>query len=108
MKTIKTHLPHFHLAPDISLTWNYDHDCIHFVMEEAFGINELDLHLSVGLLDDGTVSTKEYDLLDATVVSARDGSEYTMEPEAALEFLTESILPYIDEAFPSSKKKGVS
>lgn len=102
MATIKTHLPHYHLAPEINiLSWNYDGDVIHFKMEEPFDIIELDLALTVRLRKDGTVSDDMDDILNAQAVSCRDGEKFELEPELAHEMLTNTILPYIESEFPS-------
>lgn len=105
--TITTHLPHFHLAPELSiLSWNYDGDVIHFEMEEPFGIQELDLCLIVGLRKDGTVSDDPSDILTAQAVSAINDTRFELDPDLAHEILTDRILPYIEENFPLPSKKS--
>jgi len=100
MKTIKTHLPAFHLAPELMLSWAIDNDYIHLSMEEPFGICGLDLILVVGLLNDGSISTDIDDILDAKATSCDSDSEFEVEPESAIRILKSVILPYIEENFP--------
>lgn len=102
MATIKTHLPHSHLAPEIScMNWQYDGDVVHFELEEPLGIMELDIYLVVGLRKDGTVSDDMDDILTAQAVSCKDDSKFELEPELAHDILTNTILPYIESKFPS-------
>lgn len=99
MKTIKTHIPQFHLEPEMMMSWYVDHDVIHFKIEDAFDIEELDLRMVIGLTDDGMPSLDEDDIIEA-VAEALDGAEYQLYPYKATEFLENELIPYINKKFP--------
>jgi hypothetical protein len=99
MKTIKTHFPQFHLEPEMMMSWQVDHDVIHFKMEDAFGIEEVDLRLVIGLTDDGMPSVEEEDIIEAVAESVY-GQEYPLYPYKAIEFLENELIPYINKNFP--------
>jgi hypothetical protein len=99
MKTIKTHIPQFHFEPRMMMSWQVDHDVIHFKMEDAFDVEELDLRLVVGLTDDGMPSVDEDDIIEAIAESVY-GHEYEVYPYKAIRFLKNDLIPYINENFP--------
>ena len=121
MKTISPHLPpifvgHGHGTDGPSMfQWEIEGDLVHIVIEEPFGVNGLDAHLSVGLTDDGTISNDDDDrlvaddILSYSAVSVNSGDEYEMEIETAARLLQEIVMPVILEEFPkpskSTKKK---
>ena len=103
MKTIKTHLPEFHFEPELMMSWTIDHDVIHFYMEEAFGIQGLDLQMVIGLTDDGMPSTDPDDIIDSLAVSINgDEGEYQVDEFKTLAFLEDELLPYIKLKFPKA------
>ena len=83
------------------LTWRIDNDVIHIHIEDAFGIEGLDLQMVIGMTDDGMPSTDTDDIIESKAVSIHgDEAEYEVEPFKTTEFLETIVLPLMEEKFP--------
>jgi len=106
--TYPTHLPPVHVGFTTGghlMNWEIDEGVAFIVVEEPFGIIGMDLHLAVGIGNDGFISGDEEDLFDYQAISADDpDTVHAVEMDTALCFVVEEIIPAVRKGFPLPRK----
>ena len=77
------------------------------MMEEPFGIDQLDLIMIVRLLDNGNISTSEADILDAKAFSCSSDCEFQVDKKEAIRILKSVVLPYISKLIAANYSSHV-